>query len=435
MEAFFPVPVKMCSSPSRSIVSLLLAATLFGGCADPYKGTIGAGHDRVFLQYWPPPQGDKKLRLAVKDLIDMKGVVTTAGSEYFLKANRPAKEDAACLTIARERGVNIVGKTNMSEFAISPSGVNDYFGTPRSPLSPKLKLVPGGSSCGSAVAVATGLADVAFGTDTTGSIRLPAACCGIVGLKTTLGLVPLKGTFPIDPIHLDTIGPLGADVAHTVLGMGLLERGFEGKYQAARAAHPTARGLKVGRLYLDGTNPKIDRAIDAALAAKHFEVVPLDAAFKEKWGKAKFYAGAMGAAGAWVNDRKFTSEKGISKRTKAVVALGQVAFTTGYKELLARRLEWQAAVRDVLRKVDFIAVPTAQDVPPKFEPFVSSVLFETKILALQNTAPANLSGNPALALPVPLDDKYVPLTSLQLIGRPRAEAELLNAGRIIEAKE
>ena len=143
-----------------------------------------------------PLQTSNRLRLAVKDNIDMKGVVTTAGSEYLADTSPPASRDAECMAIARERNVQIVGKTNLSEFAVSPSGLNDYFGTPRNPFKKWPKLIPGGSSSGSAVAVARGEADVAFGTDTAGSIRVPAACCGIVGLKTTFGLSFDEGCIP-----------------------------------------------------------------------------------------------------------------------------------------------------------------------------------------------------------------------------------------------
>ena len=169
----------------------------------------------------------------------MKGVVTTAGSEIFSATHKPAEKDAPCLAIARRRNVQIVGKTNMTEFAVSPSGMNEYFGTPVNPL--KRNLIPGGSSSGNAVALASGMADVAFGTDTAGSIRVPAACCGIVGLKTTYGLVPIEGVYPVEPKHLDTVGPMGKDIAHTVQGMELLQDGFAAKYAAAKAAKPTAR--------------------------------------------------------------------------------------------------------------------------------------------------------------------------------------------------
>ena len=176
--------------------------------------------------------------MAVKDNIDMKGVVTTAGSEYVAKTSQPASRDAKCLAIARERNVQIVGKTNLSEFAVAPSGLNEYYGTPKNPFSKWRRLIPGGSSSGSAVAAADGLADVAFGTDTAGSIRVPAACCGIVGLKTTFGLVSLKGVLPVEPKHLDTVGPMAKDVDHVVQGMDLLQNGFATQYRRAVAAKP-----------------------------------------------------------------------------------------------------------------------------------------------------------------------------------------------------
>ncbi|PYL50035.1 MAG: hypothetical protein DMF40_00490, partial [Verrucomicrobia bacterium] len=117
--------------------------------------------NRAFIDYWPSDANSKRLRLAVKDNIDMKGVITTAGSQIFQQTHKPARADAACLAIARKRNVQIVGKTNLTEFAVSPSGVNEYFGTPENPL--RHDLIPGGSSSGSAVAVASGMADVAFG--------------------------------------------------------------------------------------------------------------------------------------------------------------------------------------------------------------------------------------------------------------------------------
>jgi amidase len=152
-------------------------AIVLSGCSTPRSGSSAP----TFIAYWPPPKDNQRLRLAVKDNIDVKGVVTTAGSEYLSKNRRPAAHDAECLAIARQRNVEIVGKTNLSEFAVAPSGINDYFGTPKNPHRGWRKLIPGGSSSGSAEAVASGMADVAFGTDTAGSVRVPAACNGIVG--------------------------------------------------------------------------------------------------------------------------------------------------------------------------------------------------------------------------------------------------------------
>ncbi|MBV9734153.1 MAG: amidase, partial [Verrucomicrobia bacterium] len=170
---------------SLSLPLCFLFLLWFSGCTIPERRTASGSHHHDFIVYWPVPAKDGELCLAVKDNIDVKGVVTTAGSQYVASTSLPAARDAACLAIARERHIRIVGKTNLSELTLSPSGINDYYGTPRNPFSKWHQIIPGGSSSGSAASVETGLADITFGTDTAGSIRVPAACCGIVGLKTT----------------------------------------------------------------------------------------------------------------------------------------------------------------------------------------------------------------------------------------------------------
>src|SRR5690242_11671075 len=162
-------------------------------------------------------------RLAVKDCIDVEGLPTTAGCQVVAEQASPAGRDAAVVAATRRAGARIVGKTNLTELCWSASGVNPWSGTPPNPADP-LRL-PGGSSSGSAVAVATGGTDAALGTDTGGSVRIPAACCGIAGLKTTWGRVPLRGVWPLAP-SLDTIGPMARDVAGLITGMALLEPGF-----------------------------------------------------------------------------------------------------------------------------------------------------------------------------------------------------------------
>jgi Asp-tRNA(Asn)/Glu-tRNA(Gln) amidotransferase A subunit family amidase len=420
-----------CSLCSFAPLALVVLISLSGCTIFPKLSANGPGK-RAFITYWPSQESTGKLRLAVKDNIDMKGVVTTAGSQYFVHNAKPAVEDAPCLAIARERQVDFVGKTNLSEFAVAPSGFNGYFGTPRSPLSSKGKLIPGGSSCGAAVAVALGLADVSFGTDTAGSIRVPAACSGVVGLKTTFGLVSIKGVHPIDPKHLDTVGPLGKDIAHTAQGMDLLERGFAAKYAKAVAAHPRAAGIRIGRLRLKGTDPKIDDAVDAALTKAGFRVVQLGDKFRQKWEQATHDGNTLAAAGVWVSDRQYRGKYGISGRTKSAILAGRIAYNQGYQSALARREAWQEALGDVFEKVDFIALPTMQATPPAIPINFRIGVLEALVLNLQNTVAVNFAGNPALAVPVPSSDEDVPVTSLQLVGPRRSEAALLNAGRLIE---
>lgn len=393
--------------------------------------------DRAFISHYKKvPPADGRLRLAVKDFIDVKGQVTTAGSEYVAKHSRPAASDAACLAGARSQNVLLVGKTNAAEFGVTASGVNDYFGTPRSPLNPQDKLIPGGSSSGSAVAVASGMADVAFGTDTGGSVRIPAANCGVYGLKTTFGLVSLKGVFPMSPKHLDTVGPLAKDLPRLVQGMNLLQPGFDKKYQAAVASSPSRRQIKIGRLYVPGTDPAIEKAVDKELRASGFTIIRLDKEFRKKWERAQKDGKTVALADAWASDQQYMDKKGVSLTTKGALLLGKIEYNTTYPAALKRRVEWQHTLRQTFREVDFIALPTMRKTPPRIPETGSSPLFETVVFDQQNTVAMNLSGNPALAVPIPLDgDESVPKTSLQLVGPPKHEAELLNAARLLHSNQ
>ena len=370
-----------------------------------------------------------------KDLIDMKGYVTTAGSQFLAETRPPATQDAECLKIARERNVRIVGKTNLTEFAITVTGKNSYFGTPVNRWDGKNKVIPGGSSSGSAVAISTGRADVSFGTDTGGSIRVPAAFCGIYGLKTTYGLVSTKGVFPISPKHLDTVGPMAKDIPHLVTGMGLLQRGFEAKYRQAVAKSPSARQIRIGRLYIPGTAPEIDQAIDKALLDKGFKVVRLSDGFLDKWKQADADGETIALGDAWQNDRKYTDNLKISRTTRLVIAKGGLDYATAYPAAVKRKAAWQKELRRVLAKVDFIATPTLQSLPSAAPLLGSSIVFELLVFNSQNTVGINFSGNPAIAIPIPLEPKgkTKPVTSLQLVGPMFSEAELINAARLVSA--
>jgi amidase len=419
--------------PREAFLLTLALLALFSGCSLLPRFNSHLPGNRAFIAYWAPVENSNQLKLAVKDNIDMKGLVTTAGSELFAKTHSPAEKDAPCLAIARQRNLQIVGKTNLSEFAVAPSGFNEYFGTPQNPFNGRRRLIPGGSSCGSAVAVASGMADVAFGTDTAGSIRVPAACCGIVGLKTTHGLISFEGVFPIEPKHLDTVGPMGKYIALAVQGMDLLQKGFAARYAAATVAKPSAQRIRIGRLTLEGTDPKIDQAVDDALAKTGFQVVPLDDGLREKWEQAKKDGNAIAAAGVWISDKRFRYALGVTARTKSAILAGRIIYRISYRSAVARQDAWQNTLKEVFKKVDFIALPTLQATPPPIPPILKVGLLEARVLKLQNTVAVNFAGNPALAVPIPLHHAGFPVTSLQLIGPRLTEAELLNAGRLVEA--
>lgn len=415
------------SAIEKRVIPALFLVSLGSGCVAPQNKSPTKDH--AYTAYWPAPK-DGRLRLAVKDLIDMKGVVTTGGSEYRAKTCGPALEDADCMKIARKRNVQIVGKTNLSEFALRGSGINDYYGTPVNPQGKH--FIPGGSSSGSAVAIANGTADVAFGTDTCGSIRVPAACCGIAGLKTTFGMISTKGVLPISPKHMDTVGPMAKDVHGLVQGMDLLQEGFEGKYQAAVAAKPRGKSIKVGRLYLNGTDPAIDKAIDDAIRAAGFELVEMLQEMSTNWGKAGTDGQLLARIDAWKSDQGYMSKKGVQRTTETIIFSGKLPSEDKYNEALSDQKMFRARLKQVFKKVDFLVLPTLQSVPLKKPLFGSNIVFELRVLAMQNTEPMNVVGAPALVVPVPLKDRAVPTTGLQIVGPNYSEAALLNAGRLVE---
>jgi amidase len=421
----------------RPTVGLLLLA-LLSGCSPLVFRKPATPPPHAFIAYWPPKPGDKSLRLGVKDLIDIKGEVTSAGSEYLYKHAKPAKEDAACLRLARKKDVTIVGKTNLSEFAVGVSGSNDYFGTPINPVAKD--RVPGGSSSGSAVAVGLDLADVALGTDTAGSIRVPAACCGVAGLKTTFGLVPIKGVYPIAPNYLDTVGPMAKDVNGLVKGMELLQDNFDTLYVRAKAAKPLARQIRIGLLKVPGTDRAIDKAIERRLVERGFQIVPLSEEFYKQWKQAQRDGNFIAAAATWYNNQRLRREKGVGWRARLAIFVGDIVFSSKYsdeakrQQAIARRDGWRNTLRRTFQEVDAIALPVLRKAPPKRNLFFTG-LFEGRFLEIQNTVAVNYAGVPALALPIPLPEAKFPVTSIQLIGPANSEAALLNIGRLIEAPD
>jgi len=350
-------------------------------------------------------------RLAVKDLIDMEGVPTTAGSRALADLARPAERDAECLAGARAAGARIVGRTNLHELALGGTGVNPWFGTPVNPIDPG--LVPGGSSSGSAVAVATGEADVAYGTDTGGSVRIPSACCGTAGLKTTWGRVPLAGVWPLAP-SLDTVGPMARDVAGLRIGMALLEPGF-----VVEAAAPG----RVGRLSDPDADPRITEALDRALAATGWEVVELTL---PEWTEVPPRTWGIVSAEAFESDGALllAAPDGISPDVAAIIGSGEQVTAAALAAARAESARLREAMAQAFEAVDLVVTPTLPVFPPSLEDPDATELF-------RHTMPVNLAGLPALALPVPSAGP-VP-ASLQLVGPWGSEAALLAAGAIVEA--
>jgi amidase len=255
-------------------------------------------------------------------------------------------------------------------------------------------LVPGGSSSGSAVVVARGEADVALGTDTGGSVRIPAACCGVAGLKTTWGRIPLAGVHPLSPSY-DTVGPIARDVAGLVLGMQLLEPGF--------APRPVDRPV-VARIR-PPASPLTDAAVDRALAATGWEVVEKPVPW---WFEIRSYGRLLGAEGARANAE--LPRHLLNPVTRTAIERGVAVPRERVMELRAGLAEVQLRFLRLLDGVHALALPTLDRPTPR--------LTDRDLRLVQLTFPVNAARLPAVAVPVPGG-------SLQLVGRPYAEETLL----------
>jgi amidase len=352
------------------------------------------------------------VRLAVKDLIDMEGEPTTAGCRAVAARAAPAARDAVCLAGARAAGARIVGRTNLHELALGVTGVNQWYGTPVNPLDPT--RVPGGSSSGSAVAVATDEADVAYGSDTGGSVRIPAACCGTAGLKTTWGRIPLEGVWPLAP-SFDTIGPMARTVAGLVTGMQLLEPGFT-------VAATGGAELAVGRLGIEA-DPAITSAIDRALDLVEWDYRDLPV---PGWDDATLQAGLLLVVEAWDSDATLVAQdpEGISDEVRARLELGSAFDDDTVSTAWLAQRSWKATLEQIFTEVDILVTPTLSIFPPRLED-------GDDLLVSRCTLPVNLAGVPALSLPVPSSGPLP--ASIQLIGPSHSEERLLAAGALLEA--
>jgi amidase len=354
--------------------------------------------------------GRSGVRLAVKDLIDMEGELTTAGCRAVAERAQPAPRDAACLAGARAAGARIVGRTNLHELALGVTGINPWYGTPVNPLDPR--RVPGGSSSGSAVAVATGEADVAYGSDTGGSIRIPAACCGTAGLKTTWGRISSVGVWPLSP-SFDTVGPMARDVAGLVRGMELLEPGFA----AARTT-----GVVIGRLR-PPADPLIDAAVDRVLHQAECPVLELDA---PGWDRATADTALLLVVEAWESNRDLVARdpEGIGTDVRDRLLSGATFDAAAVAAAWSGQRAWTAALAALLDRVDFLVTPTLSVFPPLLTDGAT-------LLAGRCTLPVNLAGLPALSLPV--RTKGPMPASIQVIGPAHSEERLLATGAWLES--
>jgi aspartyl-tRNA(Asn)/glutamyl-tRNA(Gln) amidotransferase subunit A len=370
--------------------------------------------------------------VAVKDLLAMTGTPTTAGSKIL--ANNITSFNATAVERLEAAGAVIVGKTRLSEFAYSPGSNNAHYGPTRNPRN--LDHDTGGSSSGSGAAVGSELVYAALGSDTGGSIRIPAALCGIVGLKPTFGRISLYGVVPL-AWSLDHLGPLTRSVADAALLLEVLS-GYDPRdsrtRQHARPPVPAdldqdVQGMRIGVLVGDGSLGPL--ATDAALAAwqaglaalerSGAELVPIDLPELEHLRLLNSAILAMEAAAYHhPNLREHLDDYGefMRQRILAAFAYGPRAFVRAQQARAALRRRCDA----LFEQIDLLSTPSQPDIAPLLNS-LGSIAF---------TAPFNILGWPAISIPVGLGAAQLPF-GLQLVGRPWDEAAVLRAARVVEA--
>jgi aspartyl-tRNA(Asn)/glutamyl-tRNA(Gln) amidotransferase subunit A len=368
-----------------------------------------AATDGIFLAR--PETQAVGIPLAVKDLFDTAGLTTTYGSAIF--ADHVPTSTAEAVRRLEAAGYANVGKTNLHEFAYGITSENPHFGTVPNPLAPG--RIAGGSSGGSAAALAAGLAKAALGTDSGGSIRIPAACCGVVGLKPTYGLVPSDGCFPLAP-SFDHMGPMARDVAGCEAMLSALVPGFE------PFRLESLEEVVIGVGWLEDAEPLVRACVEEA--AERFPRrrpvgIPrpeIDALFMREVADVH---------------RELYAEHGELYGEDLAVKIERCLDVSDGEVSAAEhaRAEYRALCEELMDGLELLLTPTLSVVAPP------TGLGDLKLrgLLIRNTLPVNALGWPALALPCGAAEDGLP-ASVQLVGRPGADALVLAAAAQLEAR-
>ena len=374
--------------------------------------------------------------IAVKDLFDVEGILTTAGSKFF--ADNIADQDAFVVDKLKQSGALINGKTNTHEIALGITGDNPHYGTARNPWN--TERIPGGSSSGSAIAVATGMALGALGTDTGGSIRIPASLCGIVGFKPTRGRVSTRGVFPLS-WNLDHVGPLTKCVKDAAIILQVISaydaidpssiRMLTGDYLGHLIDDMHGRKIAIGTGdFIETSDPEILNVVRET--AKVFEsmgckVEKVNVDWLRDVALAnKTMTQSDGAAVHRDRIKEHPEMYGEDIRRR----LEDGAKTTSTEYILARRTQAEAKKRFELffESYDFLILPTTPIAAPTIE---GHDAVEQAGRLTRFTAPFNLTGLPALSVPCGFTKDDLPI-GLQIVARAWGDAKVLNAGYAYE---
>jgi aspartyl-tRNA(Asn)/glutamyl-tRNA(Gln) amidotransferase subunit A len=350
------------------------------------------------------------IRLAVKDLFDTAGLCTTYGSILF--ADHVPERTAEAVARLEAAGYVNVGKTNLHEFAYGITSYNPHFGAVPNPLAPD--RTAGGSSAGSGAALAAGLADAALGSDSGGSIRIPAACCGVVGFKPSRGLAPLEGCFPLAP-SFDHAGPMGRDVDTCARMLAALSPGFEETELASLDE------IEVGIAWLEIAEPLVRARLRAAA-----ELFPRrrDVAFPLPEGvDAVFMREAAESHRGLFPEHADAYGDNVRAKLERCLRVTDAELEAG----LRRLEEYRERAADAIEGLDLLLTPTLAFVAP---PAVEDDR-EIREAVIRFTFPFNALGWPALALPCGSAERGLP-ASVQLVAPAGEDARVIAAGRLLE---
>ena len=366
--------------------------------------------------------------IAHKDLISTKGVRTTSGSKLF--ADHVPSSDARVVERLNAAGAVMVGKTGLHELAYGITSDNPHFGTIRNPRNPE--HIPGGSSGGSAVAVATGMALMATGTDTGGSIRIPASYCGGVGIKPTYGLVSVVGVQPLG-FSLDHIGPLTTTVGDARVSLDVMADGAQRK-----PAPASVREIRVGlpeNYYFTRVAPEVRDAVH--LAAKRAEglgarIIPVQVPDIDAISAASLVILLSEAAALYEPYMDRQSEIGVDVR--ALLYQGRLVPATDYVNAQRLRKVLANEFRALFRSIDCLFTPATPITAPRIgqrEVEIGGETLDTRLVTTRFARAFNALGFPALAMPCGETPEGMPI-GLQMVGRPFEESLLFKLGEALE---
>lgn len=366
--------------------------------------------------------------VSIKDLCNVAGETTLAGSKALDDA-KPATADAPVVARLRAAGAVIVGSTNMSEFAFSGVGFNPHYGTPGNPAD--RTRVPGGSSAGAAVSVADRMAVAALGTDTGGSVRIPAAVCGVVGFKPTARRVPIDGVVPLST-SLDSIGPL----ANSVEDCAIVDAVFAGEPISVPAAAPLA-GLRFAipkHFVMNELDPTVTAAFERAckaLSAKGVAIDRIDLAELDELPTINA-TGGFAAAESYAWHRTLIARRGneYDPFVHPRIMRGKDMSAADYIELLGRRADLQRRVSAITSIYDAVVMPTCAIVAPTLDEVATSDGFVKKnMLLLRNTSVGNFLDRCGISLPCQAAGELP--VGFMLMGEAMADRRLLAIARSV----